>query len=55
MQSEALRDADGLMDPKPGVLLLDHGRVEVAHEEEGLDIDDVVGLEIELVEMLLQQ
>lgn len=52
VQTRALREADRLIDPVPGVFLIDHRGIVVAQEEKGLDVDDVVGFVVEDVEVL---
>lgn len=52
VQTRALREADCLVDPVPGVFLVDHRGIVVAQEEEGLDVDNVVGFVVEDVEVL---
>lgn len=49
MQANSLRKADGLVDPEPGVLLLNHGWVVVAHKKKRLDVCNVVRLKIKVV------
>lgn len=52
MQTGSLGETDGLVCPEPGVLLLDHGRVVMAHEEQCLNIGDDIGFVVELVQVL---